>query len=337
MSNDINTTSSSDVRLFYNDASFYCSALTALLCFVGLIGNIISAIIFSHTTMKAPINSFLTALSIVDACVSFLALPVFVIPYLDGHFSSKFFDPYYPYVVVLIYPLSMTVQTLSVWILVLVTVERYVAVCHPFVAGSTFILARRPKRALVVALVLAFLYNMPRFWEYTFDDRTLTGYRELLRSHEIYYMLYYTSLYLLTHYFVPFLLLFYLSIRILLAMRLARKERMERLQNSRFERQHTSHMVVIIAVSFFLCNSLCFVLNIWEAGDSRLFEDESTSKPAYFLLTLSNTLIIFNSSITFVIYYCFCKRYRRLLWSLSHRIFRYKRPDTRRRNTRRSS
>lgn len=327
MSNGSNTIS--EQRLFYNDASFYCSALTAILCFIGLIGNIISAIIFSRPTMRAPINTFLTALSIVDAFVSFLALPVFVVPYLDGQFSKKIFDPYYPFVVVFVYPMSMIAQTMSVWILVLVTVERYVAVCHPFVAGSSFILALRPKRALAIAFLLAILLNLTRFWEFAFDDKADSGYRELLRKNELYYLLYYTIVYLLTHYFVPFLLLFYLSMRILLAMRTARKEQLQRLQNSRFERQHTSHMIVIIAVSFFLCNSLSFALNIWEAGDSYLFQDEETAKSAYFLLTLSNTLIIFNSSITFVIYYRFCRRYRRLLWSLFRRAFRYKRPDSR--------
>ncbi len=63
---------------------------------------------------------------------------MFGIPALANHCTSDFFDFYatqvFPYVTPLIYPVGLISQTCSVYLTLLVTIERYVAVCYPLTA-----------------------------------------------------------------------------------------------------------------------------------------------------------------------------------------------------------
>ena len=82
----------------------------------------------------------------------------------------------------------------SIYFTVAVTIERYIAVCHPFKARSLLTY----KRAVNVSfgiVIFAILYNAPRWWEYeileVYDPVTkeLTGYRPVpskLRMHPLY-------------------------------------------------------------------------------------------------------------------------------------------------------
>ena len=59
----------------------------------------------------------------------------------------------------------------STWIIVLVSFERYLAVCHPFVAGSV-IRVSRTVVAHVVIFVVAVVVNVPLFLKYTIAIKT---------------------------------------------------------------------------------------------------------------------------------------------------------------------
>ena len=80
-----------------------------------------------------------------------------------------------PIVTVAIYPVGMVAQTASIYLTVVVTVERYVAVCWPLKAR--FICTRtRTKVAILLVCIFSIAYNIPRFMEYDYisvylDDR----------------------------------------------------------------------------------------------------------------------------------------------------------------------
>ena len=60
---------------------------------------------------------------------------MFGLPALANHVKSGFFSFYtarvFPYVTPLVYPIGLIAQSSSVYLTLLVTIERYVAVCSP--------------------------------------------------------------------------------------------------------------------------------------------------------------------------------------------------------------
>jgi len=60
--------------------------------------------------------------------------------------------------------LASVSQTAIVWVVVIVTIDRYLAVCRPLVAVGLRTL-RRVRRTIVVIIVAALLYNIPVFFE----------------------------------------------------------------------------------------------------------------------------------------------------------------------------
>jgi len=96
----------------------------------------------------------------------------------------------------------MIAQTGSVYLTLCVSVERYVAVCLPLRARSICTFGRARTFVLVIVF-LSFCYNIPRFWEVTWQD---TYYEEVgnvssvvgteLRENPTYISIYITWLYL---------------------------------------------------------------------------------------------------------------------------------------------
>ena len=64
-----------------------------------------------------------------------------------------------------VWPVLMWLQCVIVWLTVLVTLERWVAICRPFDAPR-LLTKRRSRLALLVLLATAALYSTPRFLEF---------------------------------------------------------------------------------------------------------------------------------------------------------------------------
>ena len=58
--------------------------------------------------------------------------------------------------------LCRNVQTIAIWMIVLVTVDRFTCVCRPLVAPRYFNRITRP-RFVVLVFIAGFLYNLPRY------------------------------------------------------------------------------------------------------------------------------------------------------------------------------
>lgn len=113
-----------------------------------------------------------------------------------------------------VFPIGLIAQTGSVYLTLTVTLERYVAVCHPLRARSLCTYGRARIYVLLIVM-FAVLYNLPRFFEV---DRisgieahtNVTVYSvtaSALRNNPLYITIYVNWSYLLVMYFVPFLAL----------------------------------------------------------------------------------------------------------------------------------
>ena len=64
-----------------------------------------------------------------------------------------------------VYPVGMAAQTASVYLTVVVTIERYIVVCWALKARS-LCTCRRAKLSIIIVCVFSLLYNTSRFAEY---------------------------------------------------------------------------------------------------------------------------------------------------------------------------
>jgi hypothetical protein len=135
-------------------------------------------------------------------CISFIVS--------DHKFSALF--KVFPHLVIVTYPLALITQTVSVYLTLTVTLERFVAVCYPLQARS-LCTRGRARQYIFLIIVFSILYNLPRFWEVqlvelTYESKYNTTLYKVsmthLRHNPVYITIYIHWLYLIFIYLIPF-------------------------------------------------------------------------------------------------------------------------------------
>lgn len=126
---------------------FWCSGiLINLIGMVGILGNSLSLIILSRPQMRSSINYLLIALARCDIILIITSMFLFgfnsIYPYsyADDGGGSMFWFRYtynvYPRIIKFLFTVAVIAQTANCYLTLLVSLERYVAVCHPLRAVS---------------------------------------------------------------------------------------------------------------------------------------------------------------------------------------------------------
>ena len=131
-----------------------------ILVILGTFGNIFSFIILKRKPMlKFSTYFYLMVLAVADTLVLYVGLLRLWIGQLTGQDLIDRND----WLCKITSVLSFTVSDYSVWLIIAVTVERYIAVCHPLKANS-FCNKPRAKRVICGLLAFFFILNMHFFW-----------------------------------------------------------------------------------------------------------------------------------------------------------------------------
>ena len=144
--------------------------LYGTVCVLGLVGNCLSiCVLRSGRSRRQAVSTYLLkALAVSDNVFLATAAAVQMYPAMatmGGHFEHL--QRIYPYYQILAWPLAHIVQLVSVWMMVLVAGNRYVAVCRPLHASS--LCSRRYVRCQIAAMIAAcIVYSIPRFAEFRF-------------------------------------------------------------------------------------------------------------------------------------------------------------------------
>lgn len=189
--------------------------LLNLVGILGIFGNIISMIILSRPQMKSSINYLLIGLARCDSVLIVTSVLLFGIPAIYPY-TGNFFVYYYniyPHLAPFLFPLAMIAQTVTVYLTLTVTLERFVAVCHPLRARSLCTYGRARGYVLGI-IVFSAVYNLPRFWEVSYQAnsyQTLTMNTTIycpvpsdLRQNLTYISVYIHWMYLVFLYILPF-------------------------------------------------------------------------------------------------------------------------------------
>ncbi|ELT97118.1 hypothetical protein CAPTEDRAFT_182197 [Capitella teleta] len=296
--------------------------VVGFLCLFGFIGNALSiAVLYRDRDKKNTTNWLLQTLAVGDTL--YLMACVFIQPLKTINMQTNWIPGLknsFPYMERYISAAASIAQTITVWTVVLVTLDRFMAICKPL--STQLRSLERAKLTVIIAIVLAILYNIPRFFErevvIEVNKQCNTTYvkvdKSAMRQSKIYFLVYKTICYFIFRAIGPLLTLIILNYKLIKALQEVRR-RHEDLTRSGKHRENITLMLVVVVCVFIVCTLPDLFLRLIVAF--REFFPHLTRGLQWHWLSamnaIANMLLVVNSSINFLIYCLIGKKFRKIL------------------------
>ena len=297
--------------------------IVGMIVIVGIVGNCFTAFVFWKGNFGTSTSFLFLCLSLIDTALLLTVLPLYSLyPFAvyTGRLEKEI-GAIHPYVQVYMLPLAWLTQTATLWVTVLIAVNRYIIVCLPFRAAQ-WCTVSKVKKQLAVVLVCAILYNIPKFAEFSIvssvsnNGTTHTadpGYSKL-GSNDLYHVIYDNVLYMIFMVVLPISILIVLTIRLITAMNAHRRmqsKMMRTLHNHECHDTNVTFVLVIVVIVVIACRIPALVNQVlWNVlpNEARL-----CGRFQFYMRQIANMLVILNSAVNFVIYTLFNKSFRDVL------------------------
>ena len=285
--------------------------ITGSFCLLGFVGNVLSFVVLVQAFGRSPMFYVLRAVAVSDA---FFLFSVFVIQTLVNMYPYtgvlQWCFEYRGYIQYSLWPILMMTQMSTVWLTVLVSMERYIAICYPLKAASMCTIPK-VRRSVIAIFTVSILYNIPRYFEHNIVSK---GYMEKseISNNVVYRYLYMCVLYSLVLFLIPLLLLVILNAKLVLALQRGKRQ-WQTLQMRQKKEQNLTMIPLTIVLVFFICGVPALVVNIIEA-----IRPDIQSEGFIQFLVVSNLLVVLNSAANFIIYCLLGKKFRTKLCDICH-------------------
>jgi len=142
------------------------AVLMGALCLFGFAGNSVSTVCLWKDRSKSATPFLLISLGVADTLFLATVFALRVIPSVDTFaWPLPWLKPVVPYLGKYVYPTAIVAEMGTIYLTILVTVNRYVSVCWPYRASE--LCSLRSARLHVAAITLfAVVFNLPRYFEY---------------------------------------------------------------------------------------------------------------------------------------------------------------------------
>ena len=300
--------------------------ITTVWVVFGFAGNIISFVTLKYMK-QATVVLLLRALAAADSIYlltslifqSFRTLFVY-----SSSFSQMFW--FYPYIFVASWPLASMAQTASVWLVVLVTFDRYEAICHA-VATAKYMTKTKVKMYIALVFIGAICFNLPTIFDLRIVDRrpfcpsidkidTVTTH---LYQDPIYDVVYKTVLSIVFRAALPVLIVIILNLWMLCQIKRSEEYRIDMGQRVTSGVRSINIMIGIITLVYVICELPDLTYRILRA--IKFYRSDflmTWDKFAYFA-QISNLFLTINSSTNFVWYCIAGSKFREALrWRLCY-------------------
>ncbi|XP_069122609.1 FMRFamide receptor-like [Argopecten irradians] len=289
--------------------------LVPLVVFFGYVGNVMTVVVLQKKTMKPITSIYLQALVFSDIAFitcAFIALsmPILLATCLDPDIGLNVFNTR-GYIAINFF--LMTSLLCNEYILVLVSIDRYVCVCHSQKHTQIF---SRTKVILSIIGVVCFsaIYNIPRIVAVKIEvspcsntSASVTCYSVLMTEFGesfLYQKVYAVWIYAVVNFVIPLMVIVNLNIPIV--RKLWRKQikckRLGMRRNS--AKDHVTLVLILIMAIFALIQTLGFINQVYYTYS--LEDSHSTT----YLVDVVNVLYVINSSINFIIYIAIGEKFR---------------------------
>ena len=311
--------------------------LISIIGVLGLVGNIISVIVLWHDKDRRQTLLLLQILALSDGLYLVAALVRYPLKYMIQ-------DLLYQHIQLYGYPLLKMFQTITIWMMVLVAVDRFIHVCKPLHVH----MLRQRTRKILAALVFVFgtLYSMPRFFEKCLltvelcDNKTRAVLMPNVMFHSVYYYTVYRyAMHLLFLYLGPLITLCVVNIKLIITIRKSRQlhQEMHEMRVPSYQRNTSSYcanqpchnttnqtynsqtednatlVLAIIILVFIICETPESITRIIIGLNIHIESIKAITPAFYGLNTLSALFMVINCSINFFIYVLFGKRFRQII------------------------
>ena len=296
--------------------NLYC---IPILCVFGIIGNILSIIVLGKDDVMRKTTRFLLQ-NVAVADIGFLVSCIFVLSLNNVETLPNLDALTTPYIL----PVASICQMATVYAVVAVTVDRYIAICRPLqsIQLST---VRNGRWAVGVMWAMAVIFNIPRFFELEFisyscedsDDVQKMCYylkRTGFSSTKVYRIVYETILYIVVRVCTPLLILVICNAKLLKAIRSSREMQDE----THRHQKNTTVMLISVVIVFFICTIPGTMFQLY---NTIVYESDDWGI-AIIISYFGNLFLIVNSAFNFVLYLSRGERFRYILWNMCkcHRV-----------------
>lgn len=314
-------------------------------CAFGFIGNslAIATLCKDHSLQKSVTTFLLSVLAIADLFFLLPVVVVIMIPSYCAYYRSVCASPVLraiPYIEQYGWAVASTTHMLTVHFTVLVALHRYVYVCRPEDNGR-YSGHRRTKIHVAMVLVFAFVYNLPRIFEYEIlpvsreEKENMTQnighvwkvpgvngtscWKKMVFTDvggSIWFQIVYKNIcFYLFMYLIPLAVLVMVSIRLLQALRRRKHVNLRSSLNCKQQKRddNVTVVLVIVIVLFIVCQTPTVVqrLALALSGSDGL----ACGHPYYYIERSSDYLAVLNTCLNFVVYVMFARSFRHILFT----------------------
>ena len=294
--------------------------IVGVMCVCGFAGNIVSVVVMRQDQdKKNTTNWFLQALAVCDTF--YLVMSLFFQTFKTLYTYTNWFPQLkytIPYIEPYIWAMASIAQTGTVWLVVLVTADRYIAVCKPL--STNLRTLERAKITTVLVLCFAVIYNIPRFlereWIEEYDpchgEIIVKSVRTQMRNSKLYFLLYKTICYFLFRTIVPLVTLIILNLRLIRALQQVHRRHRDMTRSSKHRENITLMLVVVVSV-FIVCLIPDMTLRIVATLVYFFPSIDIDLQTLRYINIITNMLLTVNSAINFLIYCLVGKKFRKIL------------------------
>ncbi|XP_040573069.1 FMRFamide receptor [Lepeophtheirus salmonis] len=291
--------------------------ILGIVAVLGIIGNILTIIVLARISLNNVFNQLILALCVTDCFFNVFSLIEYSAKKAFGFISydTPIYKDLWPK---FIYPLHNITFTCSLFITLSVAIERYIAVCHPFLIHHRFqnsqrSVKKRTCQYLLPTILGSILVNVPKFFEFKVKEVSVPEYSKsifptnlrLSNMYQVYYINWTRAFFTA---FIPFILLILLNGKIVNQIKKADKFISES-TNSQKSETKLARILVLLVFSFLICNLGKVVLNIYDIHMLGTIEACSQAQLTFkspfwvvIMISVNHLLFVMNSSTNLILF-----------------------------------